>query len=53
MSVKAMKCGAVESLTKPFRQQDLLDAIQRSLTRDRIVRENSVTLLNGDSAIID
>jgi FixJ family two-component response regulator len=39
MSVKAMKSGAVEFLTKPFRQQDLLDAIQRSLTRDRIVRE--------------
>jgi FixJ family two-component response regulator len=38
MSVKAMKSGAVEFLTKPFRQQDLLDAVQRSLTRDRIVR---------------
>ena len=39
MSVKAMKSGAVEFLTKPFRQQDLLDAVERSLTRDRIVRE--------------
>jgi FixJ family two-component response regulator len=39
MSVKAMKSGAVEFLTKPFRQQDLLDAVQRSLTRDRIVRD--------------
>jgi FixJ family two-component response regulator len=39
MSVKAMKSGAVEFLTKPFRQQDLLDAIQRSLTRARVVRE--------------
>ena len=39
MSVKAMKSGAVEVLTKPFRHQDLLDAVQRSLTRDRIVRE--------------
>jgi FixJ family two-component response regulator len=39
MSVKAMKSGAAEFLTKPFRQQDLLDAVQRSLTRDRIVRE--------------
>jgi FixJ family two-component response regulator len=39
MSVKAMKSGAVEFLTKPFRQQDLLDAVQRSLTRDRTVRE--------------
>ena len=39
MSVKAIKSGAVEFLTKPFRPQDLLDAVQRSLTRDRIVRE--------------
>src|SRR5271167_2056682 len=39
MSVKAMKLGAVEFLTKPFRHQDLLDAVQRSLTRDRVVRE--------------
>src|ERR1700686_1014131 len=39
MSVKAMKSGAVEFLTKPFRQQDLLDAVQRSLTRDCIVRK--------------
>jgi RNA polymerase sigma factor (sigma-70 family) len=39
MSVRAMKSGAVEFLTKPFRQQDLLDAVQRSLTRDRMVRE--------------
>src|SRR5258708_31238309 len=34
-----MKYGAVEFLSKPFRPQDLLDAVQRSLTRDRIVRE--------------
>src|ERR1700739_2035110 len=39
MSVKAMKSGAIEFLTKPFRQQDLLDAVQRSLTRARIRRE--------------
>jgi FixJ family two-component response regulator len=39
MSVKAMKSGAVEFLTKPFRQQDLLDAVQRSLTRSLILRE--------------
>ena len=36
MTVKAMKAGAVEFLTKPFREQDLLDAIQRSLKRDRM-----------------
>jgi FixJ family two-component response regulator len=35
MSVKAMKGGAVEFLTKPFREQDLLDAIQLGLSRDR------------------
>jgi len=39
MSVKAMKSGAVEFLTKPFRQQELLDAVQRSLTRARVLRE--------------
>ena len=39
MTVRAMKSGAVEFLTKPFRDQDLLDVIQRALTRDRVVRE--------------
>ena len=39
MSVKAMKSGAVEFLTKPFRDQDLLDAIQQALQRDRINRQ--------------
>jgi FixJ family two-component response regulator len=39
MSVKAMKSGAFEFLTKPFRHQDLLDAVQRSLTRARTLRE--------------
>jgi FixJ family two-component response regulator len=39
MSVKAMKSGAVEFLTKPFRHQDLLDAIQQALERDRITRQ--------------
>src|ERR1700694_4188354 len=36
MTVKAMKSGAVEFLTKPFRHQDLLDAIHQALDRDRI-----------------
>ena len=35
MTVQAMKAGAVEFLTKPFRDQDLLDAIQQALERDR------------------
>lgn len=39
MTVKAMKSGAVEFLTKPFREQDLLDVIHRALRRDRVVRE--------------
>ena len=38
MSVKAMKGGAIEFLTKPFRDQDLLDAIQLGLARDRARR---------------
>ena len=39
MSVQAMKRGAIEFLTKPFRDQDLLDAIQLGLSRDRARRE--------------
>ncbi|MGA8440457.1 MAG: response regulator [Candidatus Sulfotelmatobacter sp.] len=39
MSVKAMKSGAVEFLTKPFRDQDLLDAIYQALDRDRRARQ--------------
>ena len=40
MSVRAMKAGAVEFLTKPFREQDLLDAVQTALERDRLNRED-------------
>ena len=40
MSVKAMKAGAVEFLTKPFRDQDLLDAIQVALERSRSNQES-------------
>jgi FixJ family two-component response regulator len=44
MTVRAMKAGAVEFLTKPFRDQDLLDAVQRALELDRArrARERSV-----------
>jgi FixJ family two-component response regulator len=44
MSVQAMKGGAIEFLTKPFRDQELLDAIQLGLSRDRIRRENESAL---------
>jgi FixJ family two-component response regulator len=39
MSVRALKSGAVEFLTKPFRDQDLLDAIHQALERDRSAQE--------------
>lgn len=39
MSVKAMKSGAVEFLTKPFQDEDLLNAIHQALDRDRVTRE--------------
>jgi len=39
MSVRAMKAGAIEFLTKPFHDQDLLDAVQQALERDRTRRQ--------------
>jgi FixJ family two-component response regulator len=47
MSVKALKAGAVEFLTKPFRDQDLLDAIQQALQRDRAAREQQAEILDA------
>jgi FixJ family two-component response regulator len=44
MSVQAMKGGAIEFLTKPFRDQELLDAIQLGLSRDRARRESERAL---------
>ncbi len=44
MSVKAMKSGAVEFLTKPFQDQDLLDAIRQALERDRVTRQQQSNL---------
>ncbi len=44
MSVQAMKSGAIEFLTKPFRDQDLLDAIQLGFSRDRARREKESDL---------
>jgi FixJ family two-component response regulator len=45
MSVQALKGGAIEFLTKPFRDQDLIDAIQLGLARDRVRRENEEPLV--------
>src|SRR5438132_1322653 len=45
MTVRAMKAGAVEFLTKPFRDQDLLDAIQQAIARDHMVRHQRAELV--------
>jgi FixJ family two-component response regulator len=42
MTVKAMKAGAVEFLTKPFREQDLLDAVKLGLEKDEAKRKNQI-----------
>ena len=44
MSVRALKSGAVEFLTKPFRDQDLLDAIQQALQRDSSTRDQQIEM---------
>jgi FixJ family two-component response regulator len=44
MSVKAMKAGALDFLTKPFRDQDMLDAVTTALDRDRKRRESERTV---------
>jgi FixJ family two-component response regulator len=46
MTVRAMRAGAVEFLTKPFRDQDLLDAVQAALARDRERRILETTILD-------
>src|SRR4029450_10551890 len=46
MTVQAMKGGAIEFLTKPFRDQDLLEAVESGLARDRARRETD-TVLNA------
>jgi FixJ family two-component response regulator len=46
MTVKAMKAGAVDFLTKPFRDQDMLDAVTRAIERDRTRRKGEATTSN-------
>jgi FixJ family two-component response regulator len=46
MSVRAMKAGAVDFLTKPFRDQDMLDAVTRAIERDRKRRDNEKAVLD-------
>jgi len=48
-SVRAMKAGAVEFLTKPFRDQDLLDAIQQAIQRDRNMRQQQEEMAESRS----
>ena len=44
MSVQAMKAGAVDFLTKPFRHQDMLDAVAQAIERDRARRDSEKSL---------
>ena len=46
MAVRAMKAGAVDFLTKPFRSQDLLDAVFTALEQDRTRRDKATITLN-------
>ncbi|MCW3094659.1 MAG: DNA-binding response regulator [Chthonomonadaceae bacterium] len=46
MTVRAMKAGAVEFLTKPFREQDLLDAIDQAIERDRMERQQRAKIVD-------
>src|SRR3984893_7986874 len=51
MSVKAMKAGAVDFLTKPFRQQEMLDAVATAIERDRKRREDDKMISNAQARV--
>lgn len=53
MSVQAMKAGAIEFLTKPFRDQDLLDAIQLGIEKDRVRRKDTMLIAELQSRFAD
>ena len=44
MTVRAMKAGAVEFLTQPFREQELLEAVQRAISRHRLTRDQRAAM---------
>ena len=46
MTVRAMRAGAVEFLPKPFRDQELLDAVQQALDRSRVLREEQAAIVD-------
>jgi FixJ family two-component response regulator len=52
MSVRAMKAGAIEFLTKPFRDQDLLDAVYVGLAKDRERRKNQAVMVSSSLRLI-
>jgi FixJ family two-component response regulator len=51
MTVKAMKAGAIDFLTKPFRQQEMLDAVATAIERDRKRREDDKMISNAQARV--
>jgi FixJ family two-component response regulator len=51
MTVRAMKAGAIDFLTKPFRQQEMLDAVATAIERDRKKREDDKMISNAQARV--